>query len=277
LGNLIRAILHDDEASVEAAVVELARSHRFLAPLTFLIGALMLLIQGLRVVFSNWRLFLLQVLPAMWIWLGMLDLKAHLFRGHTFTHWQGAPAILLSIGIVGVTVATYFLNAVFAFAIASPGSAEIRPAFRQARNHMTATVALGGVLGLALAFSAVIVPRWGTRWFALSLGIVLGLMMVTYVAFPVRLIGPPSEVSRRDKLGATVVGGAVGAVICFPGYLLGRVGVLLLGSHLLALGVILLSVGFGLQAGASGAVKAVKMSVKLAINQPPAAEPGTTA
>jgi hypothetical protein len=46
---------------------------------------------------------------------------------------------------------------------------------------------------------------------------------------------------------------------------IGRIGVLLLGSHVLfALGVALLMLGLVLQAGATGAVKAIKMSAKLA-------------
>ena len=58
-------------------------------------------------------------------------------------------------------------------------------------------------------------------------------------------------------------GGTLGALICTPPYLIGRIGVLLLGS-LFPLGVILLVVGLTLQAGATGAVKAIKMSAKLA-------------
>ena len=70
--------------------------------------------------------------------------------------------------------------------------------------------------------------------------------------------------SRRDKLTASAVGGAIGAVICTPPYVLGRVGLLMLGSKLLFIpGVIVFAVGLTLQAGATGAVKAVKMSAKL--------------
>jgi hypothetical protein len=46
---------------------------------------------------------------------------------------------------------------------------------------------------------------------------------------------------------------------------IGRIGILLLGSNILfALGVVFLLLGLILQAGASGAVKAIKMSAKLA-------------
>jgi len=56
---------------------------------------------------------------------------------------------------------------------------------------------------------------------------------------------------------------------------IGRIGILLLGSHLLSvLGVILLAVGLALTAGATSAVKAIKMSAKLAAGEvrPQAAE-----
>jgi len=103
-------------------------------------------------------------------------------------------------------------------------------------------------------------------WFGLSLGIVVGVMMVCYVAIPSRLIGMKTTFSKRDKLAASVVGGAVGAVVCTPPYVLGRAGLLMFGSSVpvvFVLGVIFFAVGLTLQAGATGAVKTVKMSAKL--------------
>jgi hypothetical protein len=81
---------------------------------------------------------------------------------------------------------------------------------------------------------------------------------------PARLIGMKTTQPKRDKLAATAVGGIVGAVVCTPPYLLGRLGLVLLGSTtFFALGVITFAVGLTLQAGATGAVKTVKMSAKL--------------
>ena len=88
--------------------------------------------------------------------------------------------------------------------------------------------------------------------------------MVCYVAVPARLIGVRTTRSRRDKVTAAAVGGALGAVVCTPPYLLGRVGILMLASHtLFFLGIIFLAVGGVLEAGTEGAVKAVKVSAKL--------------
>jgi hypothetical protein len=126
---------------------------------------------------------------------------------------------------------------------------------------------VGLVVGAALGFSAVVVPRWGLHWFTLSFGIVIGVMMLTYVTVPARIVGIKPRGSRRDKAAAAVIGGTLGAIVCTPPYVIGRSGILLLGSHVVpvfALGVVLLALGLTLQAGATGAVKAIKMSAKLA-------------
>jgi hypothetical protein len=267
---LVRAIREDDEAAVEAAVLALGRSRRIFAPLVFAVGAFLMLFQGVRLLFSNWRLTLVQVLPAMWVWIALLDLKAHVFQGKEFHNPYGAAAVALVVAIALVTAGSFFLNAVFAFAISQPGTPQIRPGFTLARRHLLVVLGVGLVVGAALGFSAIVVPRWGRPWFVLSLGIVIGVMMLTYVTVPARLVGVKPTGSRRDKIAAAAVGGALGALVCTPPYVIGRIGILLLGSHIfLALGVVLLLVGLTLQAGASGAVKAIKMSAKLAAGNTP--------
>ena len=91
----------------------------------------------------------------------------------------------------------------------------------------------------------------------MSLGIVVAIMMVSYVAIPARLIGIKTSAAPGDKLKTAAVGGFLGAVVCSPPYLLGRIGLLMLGSHtLFVLGIVLLSAGLVLEAGATSAVKA---------------------
>ena len=65
------------------------------------------------------------------------------------------------------------------------------------------------------------------------MSIVIAVMMVAYVAVPSRLIGLKTTHSKADKLKASAVGGAIGGVVCFPPYGLGRIGILVLGSHAL--------------------------------------------
>jgi hypothetical protein len=263
---LVRAIRDGDEAQIESAVVALSRSRRIFAPLVFAVAAVVMLFQGIRLIFSNWRLMLVQVLPAMWIWVWLLDLKAHALRGHEFHTWHGGAEALLVALIALITVAAFYLNAVFAFAISEPGTPEIRPAFGRVKRHLPVVVGFGLIVGLALGVSAIVVPRWGQMWFTLSLGIVIGVMMLTYVTVPARLVGIRPVGSRRDKLAAAAIGGTLGAIVCTPPYVIGRIGILLLGGSpvVFAIGVVLLAIGLTLQAGASGAVKAIKVSAKLA-------------
>ena len=279
---LISAIRNNDETKVENAMLALSQRSRWLAPLALVVGAFAMLFQGLKLLVTNWRLTLVEILPAMWIWAAMLDLKLHVFRGKQFHIIRGPLLIPILLAIAAITAASFFLNAVFAFAIAKPGAPQIRPAFAQAREHLRPILSWGFTIGVALWFGAIIVQRWGKGWYALTLSIVVAVMMFAYVAVPSRLVGIKSDRSRRDKLTATAVGGAIGGVVCSPPYALGRVAILLLGSHTFrVLAVIMLAVAVVLQTGATTATKAIKFSAKLVVSHKPPAtaevEGGATA
>jgi hypothetical protein len=264
LKEFVGVLRHGDDASLERAVVQLSKLHRWLAPVALIVGAVLMLFQGLKLLFANWRLTLVQVLPAMWIWVAMIDLKAHVLHGHSFHVLRGPVLIPIILAIAAITAASFYLNAVFAFAISRHGGKEIRPAFAEARAHLRVVLAWGLGIGLMLGFATMITSRWG-RWpFTIAMSIVIAIMMICYLAVPARLIGisPQANLSRRDKLTATAIGGALGAVVCSPPYLLGRLGILLLGSFFVP-GLILLIIGLTLQAGATSAVKSIKMSAKL--------------
>jgi uncharacterized membrane protein len=261
---LLRAIRESDTVAAEQALLQLSRRRRWLAPLALTIGALMMLFVGVKLLVTNWGLLLVQVLPAMWIWVAMLDLKAHVLKGKSFHVLTGPILIPLVLAVTAITAASFYLNAVFGYAIAEPGKPQIRPAFRQAWSHRTVVLGVGAIVGLVLGVSTLVVTRWGPPWFALSLGIVVGVMMFCYVAIPARLIGMKTRASRRDKLTASAVGGAIGAIVCTPAYALGRLGLLMLGwNGFFVLGIIVLAIGFTAEACATSAVKAIKMSAKL--------------
>ena len=105
-------------------------------------------------------------------------------------------------------------------------------------------------------------------------------MMVCYVAVPARLIGatPPKQ-SKRDKLATTAVGGTLSAIVCTPPYVFGRVGILMLGSSgviIFIAGIFLVALGVTLQAGATGAVRAIKMSATLTASSRPGGAPASS-
>ncbi len=263
---LILAIRAGDDAKVEQAIVALSQRSRLLAPLALIVGAFSMLFQGIKLLVTNWRLTLVQILPAMWIWAAMLDLKAHALHGREFHIFRGPLLAVVLLVIAGLTAGSFYLNAVFAFAISRPGPPEIRPAFTQARVHLRTILAWGVAVGLALGFATMVVDRWGKVWFSVTLGAVVGVMMVAYVAVPARMVGVKSERSRRDKLAASAVGGAIGALVCAPPFALGRVAILMLGSHrFFYLAIVLLAVAVVLQTGATSSIKAIKMSAKLTV------------
>jgi len=261
---LVHAVREGDEKMAEEAILRLSQSRRGLGPLALAASAFAMLFDGLKLVFTNWRLTIVQVLPAMWVWLAVFDLKAHVLHGKSFHALRGPIVIPIIAAVAAITMASFFLNAVFAFAIANPGPPSVRQGFAGARAHLGIVLGSGAVVGVLLGLSTVVVTRWGKPWFTLSLSVVIGVMMVSYVAVPSRLIGMKALHSRRDRLTATAVSGAIGTVVCTPPYLLARVGLLMLGSRALFVpGIIVVALGFTLQAGATGAVKAIKMSAKL--------------
>ena len=262
LGRFVRAVRESDEATVEEMVLRLSGSRRLFAPLAFVVGGFAMLFTGLKLLFSNWRLTLVQILPAMWIWLATYDLKAHVLKGKTF-HVLRGPILFRSCRDPAITAASFFLNAIFGFAIARSGTPKVRPAFDEARHHLPVILGSGAVVGLLLGLATMVVAAPGIRGSRSHSSVVIGLMMVCYVAVPSRLIGVKPTASGRDRLTASAVGGAVGAVICPPPYVLGRLGILMLGSRCSSFRA---SSSYGratLQAAATGAVKTVKMSAKL--------------
>ena len=122
----------------------------------------------------------------------------------------------------------------------------------------------GAIVGLALAFGTTVVPRWGHPWFGIILSLVVGVMMVCYVGGAgAAHRGQAQTVQARQAVDERR-GGVLGATVCAPPYLLGRLGILMLGSKVLLIpGVILIAIGATLQAGATGAVRAIKMSASL--------------
>jgi hypothetical protein len=266
LVRLVRAVADVDPAAIESAARRLGQSRRILTPLAWAAGALVLMVQGVKLLILNWRLSLVQLVPAAWVWLTMWDLKTHLLHGTSFAHVNLVGRMALAAAVVAITIAAFWCNTVFAFAIDGPPPPRIAPAIRLARPHWQMVATSGLAVGVALAFAAVVVPRFAGIWlFSLVLGVVLAVMVISFVAVPARIIGVKSpKLSRKESIGRAAAGGALSAVAMAPGYLLGRVGLILLGAqNFHALGFVMLSIGSALYAAAMSSVKAVKLSMKL--------------
>ncbi len=232
-----------------------------------------MLLDGLRLLIRHRRLLLVQIPAAAWIWLATYDLKAHVLHGRSFNEIKGPILIPVGLLITGITIGCFFLNAVFAFTIDGPRPPRLRDAFGRARSNLRPIVLAGALVGVPLAVATTVAPRWGKPWFAITLGAVVGVMMISYVAVPARLIGARSDAPRRDRLAASALSTVIGTTVCTPPYIILRLGILMLGSPVLLVpGIVLLLFGATLQAGATGAVRAIKLNAALRPAPPPARE-----
>lgn len=263
---LVRSVAEVDPQAVESAARNLGQSTRWLAPLAWAAGTVVLLVEGVKLLIVNWRLSLIQLVPAAWIWLAMWDLKQHLLHGSGFRHVGYAVLIALAIGIVAISTLAFWCNSVFALAIGGPPPPRIGPAVRGANKSLGTIVLWGLVVGGALFVATVVIPRTGRFWLYTSvLSAVIGLMMITFVAIPARILGiKRQKLPPKEALSRAAAGGALSAVAMGPGFLLARFGVLLLGVRgLHILGFVMLSVGTALYAAAMSSVKVVTLSMKL--------------
>ena len=147
---------------------------------------------------------------------------------------RGPVLIPICLGVIVLTMGCFYLNAVFAFAVDGPRPPELSRAFRRAHGNLKPVLIAGAAVGVPLAIATAIAPRWGSPWFALTLGPVLAVMMISYVAVPARLIGAKKDAPRRDRLTASVLSTVIGTTVCTPPYVLARLGILMLGSNVSA-------------------------------------------
>ena len=80
------------------------------------------------------------LVQAMLIWLALFDLKLHVLHGQTFHAPRGPVLIPIVLVIVALTVGCFFLNAVFAHAVAQPGNCpviSVTSTIRDARSRHT--------------------------------------------------------------------------------------------------------------------------------------------
>jgi hypothetical protein len=256
---LTRAVVHAEPAQIEAAAQAVGRSRRWLAPVAWAAGALVLAFDGIRLLLTNWRLSLVELVPAAWVWVVTWELKQHTLRGATFRQVTIGGVALLCLLCIVATIASFWCNTIFAFSIDNRPP-RVGPAARKARRH----------LRQLLAAAAVVVPRIGPEWlYAVTLGGVLGVLLISFVAIPARIIGVQRrKLPPKQAVGRMAAGGALSAVAVAPGFLLNRLGLIMLGvSGLHLIGIFVLSVGVALDAAGLSSVRAVKLAMKLTPGQ----------
>lgn len=263
---LTKAVADVDPASVATTAEKFGQSRSYLAPIAWAAGTLVLTLRGVKLLIFNWRLLFIQLVPAAWIWIVMYDLKQHTLRGVPFAHLDLRARLVIWAVAIAWSIAAFWCNTVFAYAIDGPPPPRIRPAVRRTRRHWPAILASGTVMGALLGLAAVTIPRLDRFWlFAACLSAVLGIMMISFVAVPARLIGRRTrKLPPREAIGRTVTGWGISAIGMTPGVVLDRLGLLMIGvPGLRILGFLVLSLGTALYAAGMSSVKAVKLSIKL--------------
>jgi len=267
--SLIVSLPKGEDAVIEA-VERLSHSRRGFAPLALTVGAFAMLFDGLRLLWSNWRLLLIQLLPAMWIWIAMWDIRARFVHRQPLPQLSGPGLVAAYVAITAITAASFYLNGVFAFAVAETPP-DLERGFKGASRRRWDLLIPGIVVGVMLGFAALITPGFPRPWYILSMGGVVALMMVAYVAVPARAVGLRRAYRRTDKWLMTAISSTIAAIVMFPTYLLGRVGLLMIGSAVLRpLGVVLFAAAVVLEIGATGAVRAIKLGSALVGESAPA-------
>jgi hypothetical protein len=255
----VQAARRLDSATVQDELQRMGEQRRWLAPLTYAAATIALVFEGVLILLRNWRLLLLQLAPAAWIWVMTRELKAHVFAGHDLPTLY---ADVVAGGVLVVAQISYWCNATFAFTVAGEEGASIADAFRQARKRWRLISGVALVTGSAQA--AVWLFLEG-RWLTVGLVTMLVVQIYMFIAVPAWLVGAPSRAaSRREKAEQTLTTGVLSGVASTPGFLLNRIGLLMLGIPKVGfIGFIVLAISAVLHVTASSSVRVVKMSIRL--------------
>lgn len=255
------AVRSTDPASVEATVRELGRRRRWLVPLAYAAGTVALVFDGIVLLIRDWRLTLLQLLPAVWISVMTWNMRSHLLQGNELDPAVGPVA---AVAVLVTAQLAYWCNATFGFAMLQRGSADIGAAFREARPHWRLVGGLALLTGGAQATIWLLLPQANLRWFWIALLAMFVVQVYLFVAIPSWLIGVRPTGTRRERMIQSMTTGVLSGVAATPGFLFNRIGLLLLGFGALQwLGIAILAISAVLHVTASSSVRVVKMSVRL--------------
>jgi hypothetical protein len=250
---------------IQELVDDLSGRSRWLEPLAYAAGTLAIVFDGVVLLFREWRLILLQIVSAAWLWAASWNLRSHIFDQK---HPPIAHATEIAIGAMVVTQVAYWCNATFAFTLNQDMPIRIRPAFAVARGYWRQITGVALAVGVLQAATWLVLPGVGMSWFWLATAIIFAIQLYMFVALPMWLLRVRKTGTRRDRTIRSLTTGVLSGVAAIPGFLLNRIGLLLMGiGPLWWLGVAIFSFSVVVHVAASSSTRVVKMSVKL--REPP--------
>ena len=248
-------------SQVQDLVADLSGRSRWLAPLAYVAGTIALVFDGVVLLLRSWRLLLLQLASAVWIWGASWNLRTHLF---SHKHPPLSKAWLIAAGALVMTQIAYWCNATFAFTLTQGQPIRIRPAFASARTRWRPITLLALAFGSLQAIVWLVVPHLGLHWFWICLVAMFGVQIYMFIALPMWLLGVRKTGTRRDRSLRTVTTSAVSGIAAIPGFLLNRIGLLLMSvPNLWWVGFGILAISAVVHVAASSSARVVKVSVRL--------------
>ncbi len=265
----VAAVADADPEQIEATAKQLGSSRRYLAPVAWVAGMLVLVVRGIKLLLTNWRLLLVELVPATWVWVTMWDLRREGLRAPPLQKVT-VEEVLLTVGFASVwALAALWCNCVFGFAI-TQRHAHLRPAIHHTWPHRWRLLAAALVVGTGVCAGFAFIPRLDSIWiYAGAVWAMYGIMLSSLVVMPAWVIGiPRHRFGPVETVQRWVTGWALAAVAMTPGFVVARLGGLLLDvrrGQFEVLGYVLLTVGAILYAAGLSSVKAVTLSMKLEI------------
>jgi hypothetical protein len=262
-----QAVADADPEQIETTARRLGSSRRYLAPVAWVAAMLVLVVRGLKLLVSNYRLLLLELVPAAWVWVTMWDLHRQKLHNVPLGH-PSTTEVLTAVATATIAgVAALWCNSVFGFAITHQ-PAQVGRAIRQTRPFMRRIIAAGVLMGVVVTLGFAVIPEIEPNWlyFGFLWGM-YGIMLTALVVLPAWVIGiQRTHFGPVQTVQRWVTGWALSAVAMGPGFLVSHVGGLLLDVRGLEwLGYVLITVGSILYAAGLSSVKAVTLSMKLEI------------
>lgn len=239
---------------LRATIAALGERHVLLRPFVLVADVMVLMVEGMLLLARNWRLVLLELVPAVWLATVLWDWRSHVLHGQSLVVVHGWAALGAAVLVTGATLVSYWCNVAFAFA-ATLQPPDVRTAARRATGSWRPIVFAAAVVSALHVWVSVRGVRLGPETFSIGITIVVAVQMVMYTALPAHVLGLRRErLTMRDRVGKSVLAGAVGLIAAAPGFALSRAGQLLIAtSSFKILGAVVLAVAVLVQvAGVSG-------------------------
>jgi hypothetical protein len=249
-----------DPAAVESALADLGGRRRWLAPLVYVAGTVAVVFDGVLLLLRNWRLTLLQLFPAVWIWAMTYNIRHRVLSETTST----SAALAAAVGVVVAAQVAYWCNATFGYTMTQGSTTNIRAAFGDARRHWRLIGGLALLTGTAQGLIWLLMPRLNTGWLWLAYVLMFFVQVYLFVAIPCWILSVRKTGTRRERTTQSVTTSVLSGIAAMPGFLLNRIGWLLLGAGAVGIiGGVLLAIGAVLHVTASSSVRVVKLSLRL--------------